>query len=505
MTGLHLFIRRTATALALATTYLALGAAPGTLFQAHFAGATKVLADTNTVALAQMTKLPETQALWAAAMQKLGSNLLGLVNVEVTKPVPAPVLQPLFEDMLANESCLEFGAHQCVLAAKAPKSAAAWQQAIAQLPLKDAASAAVATEGQWVVAAFGPQAKDLAAELARRLKKSGLKFKDKNWLETEVAGSLLAGLLKVPFVDSSAQLSLAFSGRGGSVRAEGALKTTDSFHWQPDPAWQIPVDSISGSVMSFWAVNGIRAWLSQKPLVQQLGLNPIPNQAVGWGLGGGPFFTYAAAPIKDPTNTIRQLAYKLPAIVSTNATRGRIGNFLWNSNRAEFVWQGLPIVTPFLFPVADASGEFVGAGLFKMPAKGKPVLPELLKMVQGRANLVYYDWEITASRIPSWGTTFQLAPMFLSDVRPVPLERPAGKWLTTVSPTLGNTVTEVTSVSPKEFKILRWGPLCLSSVELVALTRWFDGLDLPANYGKFPALPSFGGKRPAPAPPTPNQ
>jgi hypothetical protein len=128
--------------------------------------------------------------------------------------------------------------------------------------------------------------------------------------------------------------------------------------------------------------------------------------------------------------------------------------------------------------------------LFPTAPKATNPPPELFAQVTSKPNLVYYSWEITESRIASWRQVFQLLPLF-SKVPQVPLDFAGQKWLQAAAPQLGNTITEVTFVSPQKMTFTRRGHLGFTGFELTLLARELDLWGQPADFGvlKRPANP----------------
>ncbi len=70
------------------------------------------------------------------------------------------------------------------------------------------------------------------------------------------------------------------------------------------------------------------------------------------------------------------------------------------------------------------------------------------------------------------------------------------RWLTNSAPKLGNTITEVTAVSPTELRAVRRSDLGLTAVELALLARWLDNPAFPAfayPTNMMPGLPPTPG------------
>ena len=112
----------------------------------------------------------------------------------------------------------------------------------------------------------------------------------------------------------------------------------------------------------------------------------------------------------------------------------------------------------------------------------------------GRTNLLFYHWEITAERLQEIRSLSQLM-LLLSGHFQFNTQSAAAKWLDRISPTLGNTVTEITQTAPDEWAFKRKSPGGLTAIELVALANWLEATNFPCyNFRlspspKAPAVP----------------
>ena len=133
---------------------------------------------------------------------------------------------------------------------------------------------------------------------------------------------------------------------------------------------------------------------------------------------------------------------------------------------------------------------------------------ELLSQFAGRTNLVYYDWEITQSRLDQLRV---LASMTETILHPQPVTNPAElsrfsprrtaqKFLAAIVPHLsrktehgleGESITEVSLANPRELTLVRRSPAGPTALEWIALSWWLES----------PDFPRFGPPAPNPASP----
>lgn len=472
------------------------------LLQAHFAGAGLALASGPGTKLKQIEALPATRELRQQVFEKLGRFAPQWLGFGAQTNLGA-VIVPLVNDFWQHGGWIEVGGAEAKrytrLAIPVPEARRAdWQKSLDQLKAGAGGRLAWTQEGRWLLIVTGADAASRAAKFQQTVKASGIAaLKPENWLEAQVNLPQLAPLLELPLQQDLPMMNLAFSNKGEEVRIAGTLDFAKPMSWRPEP-WRIPVNLIKDPLVSFWAANGIAPWLEQTKPFGDLKLKTMPGQVYGWSQGGMPLLVYAAALVKDSTNLVSELAEKLPPVAFAQTGPKKVGDFFWRSNRAEIIWQGLPIMVPRVRAASEGGGQYVTAEVFPLANKGSNAPPELFAQVSGKNNLVYYDWEITESRVASWRQVFQLLPLF-SGTRQVPIDFPAQKWLQSVAPQLGNTLTEVTYVSARQMNVVRRGHLGLTGYELTVLARAFDLWGMPPEFGKLqgPAeLPAKGAAKP---------
>jgi hypothetical protein len=206
--------------------------------------------------------------------------------------------------------------------------------------------------------------------------------------------------------------------------------------------------------------------------------------------------TFLTVPMPDPTNVVKEIAPRLPDLVKAHFTNAP-GRFLWISNRAEWIWSGLPLFIPHLRPQKEPNGEFLFAGLFPSGPKSNAAPAELFAQVVGRTNLVYYDWELTQERLGKVRYMTQLVDI-INNRRQATTNSTGFQWLRELEPLLGNSITEVTLSSPKELSFVRKSDIGFTGFELIMLTRWIDSAGFPLRYEP-PPLINLRTNRPAAA------
>ena len=129
----------------------------------------------------------------------------------------------------------------------------------------------------------------------------------------------------------------------------------------------------------------------------------------------------------------------------------------------------------------------------------------MVHVLQGKTDLAYYDWEISQFRLAQWRVLRNLLPLFPSPQPAVPPEVAPSlallitddegprlvfeeNWLGTLSGLLGESVTELRRVSPREFVLTRKSACGFTSFELVYLIHWLTDPGFPAKMAS-PSVP----------------
>jgi hypothetical protein len=307
--------------------------------------------------------------------------------------------------------------------------------------------------------------------------------------------------LDLPKAIAWPHLSVSVTPRGDALRSEATLKFANAAPWKLD-AFRLPTNSVRDPLISFTAMQGFGDWLARLPEFKEWQLKSTPNQFFTWARSDVPYNLLAAAPMPDASNSVVRAAPHALHSLGTNIAKAGVGRIAFTTNRTEIGWVGMPILVPFVRPAPEPGDDFLlfgsMAGIIPMGPNTNPPPAELLNQFLPRTNLVYYDWEITEAKLAQWVPIFQLTAM-LSANPSFPGAAAANQWLRAVSPKLGNTITEVTAVSPTELQAVRRSDLGLTAIELAVLTRWLDNPAFPAfayPTNAMPGMPTMPGGAP---------
>jgi hypothetical protein len=293
-----------------------------------------------------------------------------------------------------------------------------------------------------------------------------------------------------------AELSVA--ARGEQLRTTMQLTFAEPVTGALTP-WHVPTNLVREPLISFTGARGVAPWLARSATLQQLELRPIPNELYAWAQETVPFQSFLAFPASDVTNQLARIGQRLPGLVGTNLQRSGLNQITWQPTNAQVSWKALPIIVPELKPARDGGSDFILGGLFPPAPSTNPPPAALLAQFSDRTNLVYYNWEITQARLWQWRMMAQLFAVVL-DVPQFSTNTAGLPWLMKVDSHLGNTVTEISAVSPREWTLVRNSHLGLTALELVTLTRWLESVDFPVPSL---ALPEEPRRRPPAARPVP--
>jgi hypothetical protein len=496
----------------------------------HFAGTEALRGDTNATHLRKILAQPSSEALIEATLQKLAATPERLFSAQLKVPQPAPstLVRPLLSDLMRVESWVALGGNgtgvtELAVAARLDVDTSTrwenrWQALMAAFGIaKPATWHGSAGEGWraswnagatvshffrkdgWTFVSLGRAPLTAETELAKRA--GSTPPSTGGWLDLEANLPALAKVFGVPATPDWPQLQLSVTGRGANVRSTARLNFASDLNLKLDP-WRIPTNTISDPIISFTAVRGLGAWLTDQPTVRQLGV-PAPNQVFGWGLAQVPFETFLAWAWPGASNALPALAERLPATATNWFPRIHAGRIGYETNYHRLAWTGLPILVPFLRPADAPDDDFVLAGVFPVIAKHRPAPPELFDQLNSSSNLVYYEWEITQHRLDDWRNLTAMRRM-LSNYLPPATNSPAVRWPldTNVTRLLGNSVTTVSMAAPRELEAVRTSSAGLIGFELVLLLRWLDDPAFPklTEPPSVFSLPHPKGKSRPPAP-----
>ena len=496
------------------------GDPPGTsaapLFQLHFTGSAHLAKGTNATKLSGVLGLPATAELRSYTWGKLAK-----AGILWTKPMPAEagdqsaLLGPLLDDLVQAESYAEargpVGQVEGVLAIELNQARAAlWSTNLWRLtqawkwgtPAEIASGTfrgwglrrtgspglvQVVRAENWLLVGVGGVRLELLPALAQQISKSGRPVASLNHavLEAEAdfprLGAWFPSFAKYRLPHSR----MVVTGNGEGLRTEVRMRYADGVPWTVQP-WKIPTALIRDPLISFTVGQGIGPILGKMEVVQELGLKTLPDQFCLWGQGYETAHTFLTVPMEDSSNVVQKLAPVLPRVMEKHLTNA-MGNISWNSNKADLAWRELPFIAPHMRPVRSGQDEFVFAELFPLAPHPNPAPAELMAQINGRKDLVYYDWELTQARLSHAKQFYQLFSIIMHR-RGISPTAPTEKWLAALTPYLGNTVTEVSKTSPNELTLVRKSYVGLTAFELVTLARWIDSPGFPF---RFEAQPTF--------------
>jgi len=471
--------------------------APGPALSLHFAGLTKLAADTNTAKFHALLTCPEALALRKQLVERLATTLPELLfGPGAARTNRGPLFRPLIGELLESEfwfSCEGGPSTGFNLAVQlSPEQRSRWStnlwQAAESTPTAAPASWTTrATTGELIT--FGWTASGLMLARTGKQDQPGGFAKPaaapqqwKNAFDLTVDLARLRKEMGLPLAVAWPEVHLTVNGRGDNLRSEATLKFADAVPWQL-AAFRLPTNSVRDPLISFTAVQGFGGWLARLPEFKEWELKSVPNQAFTWARSDVPYNLHAAVPMPQASNTVVSAAPHALHTLGTNVQAARLGRIVFTTNRTEIGWAGMPILVPFVRPALEAGDDFLlfgtMAGIIPQGPNTNPPPAELLNQFLPRTNLVYYDWEITEAKLAQWVPILQLTAMLSTGPSFVGTGA-ASHWLRAVSAKLGNTITEVTATTPNELKAVRRSDLGLTALELALLARWLDNPAFPA-------------------------
>ena len=469
---------------------------PDLVAQIHFAGAQKVSADKNFRAFTNEFCSAEAVALRAQTADKVSAWLAGWLqtNVGVTVPSGTAKLRPLLDDLQTAEWFLEVRAgvnnkpEVAVAIRLGGDRAQLWP---ANLKLFFPAASFKNTDG-WLLFESGTGAGKLVDGLARKISAT-----DSAWLSVDVNWPRLAQWYPKLKEFSLPETQFVVSAPDDNLRINGNFFFPENLSLNLEP-WQVPTNTVHPPFVSFTAVRGFAAWLQAQPWALPYKILPAPNQAFVWALPQIPYQTFAAAPVADAADGLAQAYANLQAALDRQKAAGKaMMPLTLEKTNNTISLTGVPFVAPFLKSVRDPAGQFLFAGAFPNPPRGKP-LPVELSQRLARNDLVFYHWEITAERLPQALNLSQLG-LLMTSHRQLGGETAAQKWIQKIAPGLGNTVTEISRSGPAEMTFTRKSSGVFTAMELLVLGNWLEAPNFPGFDLQLPPR-SKNLRRPHPAP-----
>jgi hypothetical protein len=311
------------------------------------------------------------------------------------------------------------------------------------------------------------------------------------WLLAQGTLAPWARWLNVPPLVAAAlpSLELRVCGEGEHVRTVANLDFPLPLGIQFE-AWTIPTNYIREPLISFSAVQGVAPMLSALPIVQQLGISPVPNQFFFWALNQGSVNTFMAAPLTNVTEQIDRVGPQLERDLNAWITNNALGWAEYSAPNHGINWMPVPLFAPTLQSLGSVVGPvLLGRVCPALPPLGEPGPPELLHRVHSQTNLLYFDWEITQARVLNWTFMAQSARMAFNRAQ-LSSSAPSLELLDAIAPKLGNAVTEVHQVAPSRLRFTRKAHCGLTGLELHILTDWLESPSFPRSTYTLSAPPA---------------
>jgi hypothetical protein len=469
---------------------------PPTLLRIHFAGTDEISSNKNSIAFTNEFGCAEARALEDQTLDKL-SRAPGTWfkdKLPTGADDGSAQLRPLLDDFLKSEWVLEMrgatDSPEYALAIRLNDTRAQlWQtnlrsllESWTKISARDITNGwelkkdlrpnlfRFVRTGDWVVLGCGQDKLPLSDEWIQ----TGTSLeKEASWLSVDVDWPKLQqffpALAKFDFPVTSLQVT----GTNGMFVLTGKFDLAQPL--PPLDKWQIPTNIIHQPLISFTAARGFGPWLQNQSWSGLLNLSPEPSQLISWALGRGPLETYVALPVPDATNAMAQVDQNLTD--NTNWQKRLLINFQKTVTTNRISWQGFPYINPELRALRETNGDFLMADIYPMPPFGRMAPTDLYRAFSGD-NVVFYHWEITATRLQALPEVTQIL-LLLTKHREFDLNGPAAQWLSRIGPTLGNSVTEVVETGPTELVFTRSAPAGLTAVELMILANWLQASNFP--------------------------
>lgn len=491
-------------------------ARPEVLARCDFAGTEQLGKLTSLKALQQVLQLPQSAALRDAAFEgfarRAASRFSRDASTNQQQQIAARV-QQLLPDLLRYGTKFEMisvgtSAADWALAVRLPdERVATWRTTLTELArgaglkVQDEGRTwsakgenyqlSLSREKNWTVLQGGYSAagntatfKDFRRSLNRRA--------GKQLLQAEINFPGLGKLWESERLSHAPRIQLSAVPNQGGLRSEVQIDYPRDLGIKPEK-WNVPTSLIHDPLVGFTAVQGVKERLESAPRFKALGARDVPNQLFTWSVNDTPFSVYFATDVGNPPAVLTNLQNRIVQRL-TNATAMSVRPQV-RTNASGFVIRGLPVIIPHFEAGRGAASEFLLAGLFPVTGRTNMPPPELFEQLN-RRNLIYYDWEITETRLKQWQPIWQLSQILTSE-KILRSDAPSETWLSAVAPYLGNTITQGTLEGNRRIRVVRQSHIGFSALELVLLAHRLD----PHDFRPAPRVrPPGTGPVPSPAP-----
>jgi len=492
-----------------------------TVARVHWLGEERLGVAASASVLMRLWAIPASANLQAQTLDKLFTFPGRWLAGETTSPgVVRELVRPLLDDVVWNESYLEIHhpANQPVEFAFAirlnPEHAGIWETNLASVlesltgvrPLTSATDhpgwsfqqpgapdfVKLIHAGEWTIVSRAPDDRALRDGFLNwirhdRIPDLGVGTND--WLQVDVDFQQLAAVLPAAgnLPANLPKMSLAINGDGANVLAYGNLTFPQPISLRLE-SWNFPTNLIREPLDSLTAVRGLNPWLSSLKIWHDLPLGTPPDQLCLWALPGADSQSFFAAPFPDASNQVNRLAGYLMAHSNPWLDAHGYVKFEYLPDATGVLLGNLSSIQPFLKSV-DAAGGLAFGGLLLDTNPGtntqgnlfdRPALSSLLDRISAQTNLVYFDWELTGSRIEPCLYLGQAARV-VSHHTQLPLESSSLECLRAIEPRLGACTTTLTRTGPNQLSFFRRSTVGFTGAELQLLADWLESPQFPSG------------------------
>lgn len=491
-----------------------------TIARVHWLGEERLGVAASSYNLMHLWSQPASAKLQAQTLDKLSNSPWHLSAAEPAAANPAgALLRPLLADIVWNESYLEIHrpANQPVEFVFAirlnAEHAGMWQTNLASVleSLTGAGSMAspggrpgwtlkppgtpnlikLSRNGEWTIISEAPDDHALVDGVLNWIRLDPVPVLGEgtnDWLEADLDLPRLAPLLPSAWhlPPDLPVISLAVNGDGAHVLTRCQLTFPQALPLQLEP-WNFPANLLHDPLDSLTAVRGIRPCLASLKIWHDLPLDTPPDQLYLWALPGSPSQAYFAAPLPDASNEANHLTgYVLQKSNPWLAARGYV-SFERLPDSDGVSWGNMPSIRPFFQSRNASQGGVIFGGLLPdtTPATNtqdnlyeRPSLTYLLDQISAQTNLVYFDWELTGSRIEPCLYLGQIARVVSRHVQ-LPLDAVSVDWLKAIKPKLGSSTTLITCTGTNQLSFIRQSTVGFTGAELQLLADWLESPQFP--------------------------
>jgi hypothetical protein len=503
-----------------------------TVLRVHWVGKKRLGIAASAYSLMRLWDAPQSKPLERQVIQQLLTAPWRLTGNEANTQAGA-ALEPLLDDLVRDGCFVEIrqaegGPVSALLAVRADEAGAERWRVNAPIVLQTLTGVFPSSRpggwtlvnprspvrwefsrvGGWVVLGAGPEQNALFTETLSRIQREGQPFVMSTngyhpahvpdpktpgpsggdyWLAADVDLQWLAavsGQTNAPAPLPRASFML--TGNGEKALTTGEFKFSQPHGLILEP-WRIPDGKLGTNFIGFTAVRGFQSWLTQSAAWSHWSVATPPNQFFAWADREAPMQMHVLAPAAGA----KAFTDSLGAVLSTRGNewiqRSGGGNFVRVPEVNGVVWEGLPLIAPYLRAAGEGDGALVSGGLVPQPAPAtnvvadiypRPTLAELLADLQSRSNVVAYSWETTGERIEAWLFVTQVLRV-ASRRAQMPAETASSRWLQTSRPRLGNALTVVSAPAPDRLSFARESTVGFTALELHLLADWLESPQFP--------------------------